>query len=152
MHKLFKNLNEDEYKTALEYFEEIEFESDQYIVKEEENSDLAFILKEGAVNIIKVTIYKDDYVIDTIYAPSENIFGEVNLIDCGKVTSTIKTKTKVKILQITHDNFKKLTHKHPLIGVKMFWTISNDLSKHLRKADQDVITLFNALVEAVEND
>jgi CRP-like cAMP-binding protein len=152
MHKFFSNLTEEEINIALNFFEEAEFNKNEFIVREEENSDMAFILTEGEVDVIKVTIYKDNYVIETIKAPSEQIFGEINLIDKGKVTSTIKTKTPVKILKITHDKFKELTIKYPLIGSKIFWTIASDLAKHLRKADQDVITLFNALVEAVEND
>jgi CRP/FNR family cyclic AMP-dependent transcriptional regulator len=41
---------------------------------------------------------------------------------------------------------------YPVIGAKMLWIISYNLTKHLRKADEDIITLYNAFVEVVEND
>jgi CRP-like cAMP-binding protein len=152
MNKFFKGLSEEEINLVLKFFDEVEYSAGEFIVREEEYSDMAFILKEGEVEIIKITIYKDDYVIDTIKAPSDNIFGEINLIDKGKVTSTIKAKSDVVILRITHDNFKNLTNEYPSIGIKIFWTIAEDLANHLRKADKDIITLFNALVETIEND
>jgi hypothetical protein len=40
----------------------------------------------------------------------------------------------------------------PTIAIKLLWVIAYDISNHLRKADNDVITLFNAFVEVVEND
>ena len=151
-HPVFSSLTQEEFETAIKYFEKKSFKPDEFIVKENENSDMAFLLLEGEVEVIKLTIYKDDYVIETIKAPSKNFFGEVNLIDKGAVTSTIKTVTDTVILSITHERFKTLTYSHPNIGVKMLWVIAEDLARHLRKADQDIITLFNAFIEMVEND
>ena len=42
--------------------------------------------------------------------------------------------------------------EYPHIAIKLLWVISYDITKHLRKADEDVITLFNAFVDVVEND
>ena len=150
-HPIFKLLNDKEYETVIDYFEEEEVEKDDFIVREGEYSSMAFLLKKGKVAIIKETIYKDDYVI-TYLDPGEEFFGEVNLIDRGLVTSTIKAAEDSVILKIVHDDFVRILDEHPEIFAKMLWVISYDLTKHLRKADQDVITLFNALVEVVEND
>ena len=79
-------------------------------------------------------------------------FGEVNLIDRGLVTSTIQAKTDCKILEIEHNEFVELMDEYPHIAIKLLWVISYDITKHLRKADEDVITLFNAFVDVVEND
>jgi CRP-like cAMP-binding protein len=152
MNPLIDNLTPSQQEIAIKYFKEENFDKDEYIVKEGEKSDKAFILISGEVEIIKLTIYKDDYVIDKIKAPSNNIFGEINLIDRGNVTSTIKTTTKTTILSITHDDFKDLIFTYPDIGIQMLWIITNNLAKHLRKADNEIITLFNALIEVVEND
>ena len=42
--------------------------------------------------------------------------------------------------------------QNPKIGYKIIWHMAKNCANHLRKADNDVITLFNALVEVVEND
>jgi CRP/FNR family cyclic AMP-dependent transcriptional regulator len=74
------------------------------------------------------------------------------LIDEGKRTSTIKTIEDSVILEVTRDKFKNFMDQHPTIGYKIMWHMAKSCANHLRKADNDIITLFNALVEVVEND
>ena len=149
---IFKALSDNEIKEILPYFNEKEIKKGEYIVKEGEYSEKAFVLVEGEVLVIKETIYKDDYIVTEIKAKGDEFFGEVNLIDRGLVTSTIKAKNNCKILEITHNEFINLIEQKPKIATKLLWVIAYDITKHLRKADNDVITLFNALVEVVEND
>jgi len=151
-HSIFKALKDEELNEILPYFEKRVVKSGEFIVKEGEYSDIAFLLQKGEVSVIKETIYKDDYIITDIKAGGDEFFGEVNLIDRGLVTSTIKAKSDCEILQITHNNFINLMDEKPLVAVKLLWVIAYDITKHLRKADSDVITLFNAFVEVVEND
>jgi CRP-like cAMP-binding protein len=151
-HSIFKALNDSEIREVMPYFEEKEVKKGEFIVKEGEFSDKAFLLLEGEVSVIKETIYKDDYIITDIKAGGDEFFGEVNLIDRGLVTSTIKAKSDCKILQITHNDFINMMDEKPTIAIKLLWIIAYDITTHLRKADSDVITLFNAFVEVVEND
>jgi CRP-like cAMP-binding protein len=151
-HSVFKALNDREIEEILPYFEEKRVKKGEFIVKEGEYSDIAFILTRGEVSVIKETIYKDDYIVTDIKAGGDEFFGEVNLIDRGLVTSTIKAKSECEILQITHNDFINMMDEKPTIAIKLLWVIAYDISKHLRKADSDVITLFNAFVEVVEND
>jgi len=151
-HSIFKALNDEELNEVLPYFEKRFVKAGEFIVKEGEYSDIAFLLQKGEVSVIKETIYKDDYIITDIKAGGDEFFGEVNLIDRGLVTSTIKAKSDCEILQISHNDFINLMDEKPLVAVKLLWVIAYDITKHLRKADSDVITLFNAFVEVVEND
>jgi len=151
-YSIFKALNDKEIEEVLPYFEEKFIKKGEYIVKEGEYSNKAFLLTKGEVSVIKETIYKDDYIITNIKAGGDEFFGEVNLIDRGLVTSTIVAKTDCEILEITHNDFINLMDEKPTIAIKLLWVIAYDISKHLRKADNDVVTLFNAFVEVVEND
>jgi len=151
-HSIFKTLNDEEIKEVLPYFETKSIKKGEFIVKEGEYSDIAFLLQEGEVSVIKETIYKDDYIITDIKAGGDEFFGEVNLIDRGLVTSSIKAKTDCEILQISHNDFINMMDEKPTIAIKLLWVISYNITSHLRKADRDVITLFNAFVEVVEND
>jgi CRP/FNR family cyclic AMP-dependent transcriptional regulator len=151
-HPIFKTLTEEEFEKIKDFFKEKRFKAGEIIVKEGEYSEKAFILNEGEVSVIKETIYKNDYIITDIKAGGDEFFGEVNLIDRGLVTSTIKAKTDIKIFEITHNDFITILDMYPVIGAKMLWIISYNLTKHLRKADRDIITLYNAFVEVVEND
>jgi len=151
-HPIFKTLNDEEYKQALEFFEEKSYKKDQYLLKEGEYSAKAFILLEGEVEIYKTSIYNDNYVVNRVKGGGDEFFAEINLIDSGLVTSTIKAVSEVKTLEIEHNSFINLLDSYPNIASKMLWMISLHLSRHLRKADNEILTLFNALVEVVEND
>ena len=151
-HPVFRGLNDKEFEIVKEFFEKKSFKRGTFIVKEGEYSSKAFILLDGEVSVIKATMYDDDYIVTDIKGGGEEFFGEVNLIDRGLVTSTIKAKSDVTILEIEHNDFVDLMDKYPEIAVKLLWVISYDITKHLRKADEDVITLFNAFVDVVEND
>ncbi len=151
-HPLFKTLNEREYEKALEFFEEKAYKKGEFLLREGEYSDKAFILLEGEVEIYKTSIYNDNYVVNRVKGGGDEFFAEINLIDSGLVTSTIKAIDDVKTLEIVHNSFITLLDSYPNIASKMLWMISYDLSKHLRKADNEILTLFNALVEVVEND
>ena len=151
-HPIFKTLNNEEYEKTLDFFEIKEYKKNEFILKEGEYSSKAFILLEGEVEIYKTSIYNDDYVVTNVKGGGDEFFGEINLIDRGLVTSTIRALSDVKTLEIEHNSFITLMDNFPAIGTKMLWMISLNLSKHLRKADNEILTLFNALVEVVEND
>ena len=151
-HPIFKTLNDKEYEKALGFFKEKNYKKGEIVLKEGEYSSRAFILLEGVVEVYKTSIYKDDYVVTRVRGGGEEFFGEINLIDRGLVTSTIKAVSDIKTLEIEHNSFVTLIDTYPKIAVKMLWMISLNLSKHLRKADNEILTLFNALVEVVEND
>jgi len=151
-HPLFSELSQVEYNEFIKAFTKKEIKKDTTLVKEGESGDSAFLLIEGKVSVIKESIYGEDYIVTIIDAKGDEFFGEVNLIDKGKRTSTIKTIEDSVILEIDSKSLYKFTDKNPIIGYKVFKYLSQNIAKHLRKADNDVITLFNALVEVVEND
>ena len=151
-HPIFKTLSVEEYEKIKDFFKLKKYKKDDIIVKEGEYSSKAFILKKGVVSVIKETIYRDDFIVTDIEANGEEFFGEINLIDQGLVTSTIKAKSDVEIFEITHSEFISILDMYPKIGAKMLWIVSYNLTKHLRKADKDIIALYNAFLEVVDND
>ena len=100
----------------------------------------------------KETLYNEDYIVTEIEAGGDEIFGEVSLIDQGQKNSTIKAIKQCKILKINHKDLFDFMNKNPSIGYKVLFVILENCIKYLRKADKDVVSLFNALVEVVEND
>jgi len=151
-HALFKSLTSQEYELIIQVFNEKKIPKDTVIIQEGDTGDSAFLLTEGKVSVVKETMYGEDYVVTIIEAGGDEFFGEINLIDKGRRTSTIKTIEDSVILEVTSDDLKNFMDKNPNIGYKIMWYMAKSLAKHLRKADNDVITLFNALVEVVEND
>ncbi|NPA55757.1 MAG: cyclic nucleotide-binding domain-containing protein [Epsilonproteobacteria bacterium] len=151
-HSLFKDLTDEEYHKLIKIFKKRKIPANTTIIKEGEYGESAFLLIEGKIAVVKETIYGEDYVVTIIEAGGDEFFSEINLIDRGKRTSTIRTIEESVILEVTSSDIKEFMDNHPVIGYKIMWYMARSLAKHLRKADNDVITLFNALVEVVEND
>jgi len=151
-HALFKKLKKDEAEKLIQIFEEKRVPKETVLIKEGETGDSAFLLIEGKVSVVKETIYGEDYVVTIIDSGGDEFFGEINLIDEGKRTSTIKTIEDSIILEVTKNRLKNFMDQNPVIGYKVMWHMAKSCANHLRKADNDLITLFNALVEVVEND
>jgi len=149
---IFQELNKDEAEKLAKIFEEKRIPKDTLLIKEGEKGDSAFLLIEGKISITKETIYGEDYVVTIIEGGGDEFFGEVNLIDEGVRTSTIKTIEDSVILEVTRSRLKSFMDANKEIGYKIMWYLAKSCAKHLRKADNDIITLFNALVEVVEND
>jgi len=149
-HPLFKNLSEYEYKIATNFFKKNFYKKGEFIVKEGEKFSKAFILISGEVAIIKETIYKGDYILSKVKSGGKEFFAEINLIDKGFVTTTIKCLEDCEILEIEHSEFKKLCLEYPRIGVEFLWKIASDIAKHLRKSDEDVLSLLDSLIEVLE--
>jgi len=149
---IFKELNKNEAEKLIKIFEEKHIPKDTLLIKEGEIGDSAFLLIEGKISVTKETIYGEDYVVTIIEGGGDEFFGEVNLIDEGIRTSTIRTIEDSIILEVTRSRLKNFMDANKEIGYKIMWYLAKSCAKHLRKADNDIITLFNALVEVVEND
>jgi len=122
------------------------------LIKEGEIGESAFLLVSGKVSIVKENMYGEDYIVTIIEAGGDELFGEVNLIDKGKRISTINAIEDCEIMEIFSNDLKEFMNNNPIIGYKIMNYLAKNCVKYLRKADNDVITLFNALVEVVEND
>ena len=149
---IFKELNKDEAEKLAKIFEEKHIPKDTLLIKEGEKGDSAFLLLKGKISITKETMYGEDYVVTIIEGGGDEFFGEVNLIDEGVRTSTIKTVEDSVILEVIRSRLKNFMDNNKEIGYKIMWYMAKSCAKHLRKADKDLLTLFNALVEVVEND
>ena len=151
-YSLFEELTKDEIKQLESIFEKKYIKKGTIIMQEGQIGDSAFFLLEGKVSIIKETMYGEDYIVTTIDSNGDEFFGEINLIDKGKRTSTIRALEDCIIFETNSVKLETFMEDNKLIGYKILKYMSKSLAKHLRKSDNDVLTLFNALVEVVEND
>ena len=121
------------------------------IIKEGEFGDSLFVLKAGAVIVMKKTLEKEDYTLVRLESKEGAVilFGELALLDNDKRSATIITDTDCELLEIKRKDFLKLGDKHPRLGLPITREISTKLAQNLRKANQDILTLFQALVGEV---
>ncbi|MBN1898984.1 MAG: cyclic nucleotide-binding domain-containing protein [Spirochaetes bacterium] len=123
----------------------------EYIIKEGNEGDTLFILKSGAVNILKKTLEKEEYTVVRLESTKDSVlfFGELALLDNDRRSASVMADTDLELLTINRSNFIKLGNKYPHLGLLITREISKILASRLRKTNTDIITLFEALVQEV---
>ncbi len=118
------------------------------IIREGEEGDSLYILKSGAVNILKQTLENEEYTVVRLESKKNDIvfFGELALLDNDRRSATVVADTDCELLVIHRKDFIKLGDKYPHLGLPITREISKILALRLRKASQDIITLFESLV------
>jgi CRP-like cAMP-binding protein len=113
-----------------------------------EGSDL-YILYQGAVQVQKRTLDQELYTITTLQDQEDAFFGELALMDREVRSASVTAVTDCEFLVINRENFNRLGEDDPLLGLLVTRAIGKELSKRLRRANKDIIILFQALVEQV---
>lgn len=151
---LFKEIKDN--KDALEKIVSIitlrRFSHGDKIIKEGEQGDEMFILNEGKVRIEKKTLQDESYTVVSLSDEMNVFFGEQALMDNDFRSATVLAETDCECYVIKKADFDKLGDENPRIGLLITREITKILSGRLRKTNQDVITLFEALVKQVEEE
>jgi len=120
------------------------------IIEEGEVGDLLYILLSGSVRIQKTTLQNKPYTVAYVREEDNVYFGELALIDNDKRSATVVAESDCTFFCINRKHFLQFCEKNPYLGYKITMQIARKISASLRKMNQDVITLFEALVSEVE--
>ena len=127
------------------------FKKDEIIIKEGEIGCEMFIVYDGAVEIIKRTRAGDDYTVVKLKAEYNVFFGEMALIDDDKRSATVLSSVDSVFIVIEKDDFEKLGNRHPEISLPVTRVILKTLASRLRKTNEDMLTIFDALVNEIQS-
>ncbi len=128
------------------------FSSQELIIKEGDIGDKLYILNKGTVRILRRTLSDEKYTVALLNSDDNIFFGEVALIDSDRRSATVIAESDCEVFFIDRKNYIKLCEKDPLMGYKVTLHIAKKISSSLRKMNQDVITLFEALVAEVRGE
>jgi len=127
------------------------FRKEETIIKEGDIGSEMFIVYDGAVEIIKRTRAGDDYTVVKLKAEHNVFFGEMALIDDDKRSATVLSSEDSVFIVMEKDDFEKLGNKKPEIGLPVTRVILKTLASRLRKTNEDMLTLFDALVNEIQS-
>lgn len=122
------------------------------VLEEGTTGDEMFIINRGWVRVLKRTLYNDEYTVASLEAESGHFFGEIGLMDQDRRSATIVAEVDCEFLVIRRDRFVELGDKYPRIGLLVTREIAKSLCRRLRQANEDIVTLFGALVQQVEEE
>lgn len=122
------------------------FSDDDVIIQEGDMGSEMYIVFQGSVEIKKKTRAGDDYTVAMLKDEYNVFFGELALIDDDTRSATVVAREDSVFLVITKSDFQKLGNERPAIGLPITRAISKILAGRLRKTTQDMLTIFDALV------
>jgi len=149
---LFSDIKDDDKQIA-------EFESicdlrsvpaGEVIIKEGEHGSEMFIMLKGRVAIRRRTRAGDDYTVVNLRAEDNVFFGEMALIDDDTRSATIVAVDDSEFLVVTKASFQKMGTSHPDIVLPITMQIGKILASRLRKTTGDMLTIFDALVNELQ--
>lgn len=121
------------------------------IITEGEMGDEMYILYSGKVEILKKTRAGDSYTVAVLSAEMNVFFGEMALIDDDTRSATVESSAETELLVIKKSDFLSLGKKHPEIGFPVTRAITRNLAKRIRKTNEDMLTIFDALVNEIND-
>lgn len=120
------------------------------IIEEGERGSEMFIMLAGRVAIRRRTRAGDDYTVVNLRAEDNVFFGEMALIDDDTRSATIVAIEASEFLIVTKEDFRELGHSHPETVLPITLEIGKILASRLRKTTGDMLTIFDALVNELQ--
>lgn len=131
-------------------FKERKAKKGKVIFKEGQEGDELFIIKAGRVRILKNTLQNEPYTVVILSADQNVFFGEIGLILNDKRTATVVAEVNSTFLVTNQKKFMDFGGKEPYIALKITRQIAQILCKRISKTNQDVVTVFSALVNEID--
>ncbi|MEO8361349.1 MAG: cyclic nucleotide-binding domain-containing protein [Vicinamibacteria bacterium] len=122
----------------------------QAIVEEGSVGDAMFVLMRGRVRVEKRTPSDDRYTVTFLSHEKGDFFGELGLLDSDRRSATVTAESECEVIVIERERFLHFGDSNTAAGLSITRRIASNLATRLRRANDDVITLFAALVHEVE--
>ena len=120
------------------------------IVEEGSLGDAMYVLMKGRVRVEKLTPADDRYTVTFLSHDKGDFFGELALLDSDRRSATVTAESDCEVIVIDREKFQRFGDSNPAAGLSITRRIASNLATRLRRANDDVITLFAALVHEVE--
>ncbi len=118
------------------------------VIREGDEGDCLYVIVEGRVRTEKRTPSGDSWTVR--FHPKGGVFGELSLLDRTLRSATVVAEADSTFLVIDREGFHAFGDRNPAAGLLVTRRLAERLAARLRRANEDVVTLFSALVHEVE--
>ncbi len=145
---LFKKLadNPDALDRVISVLEPRKVRGGEPIIVEGATGEEMYILLKGEIEISKYTLEKERFTVAKLNDSANLFFGELALVDNDKRSATVTALSDCDLLVLTRSKFMELGKAHSEIGWLLTLEIAGMISGRLRKANEDALLLFDALL------
>ena len=118
------------------------------VIREGDVGDCLYAIVEGRVRTEKRTPAGDSWTVR--FHEKGGVFGELSLLDRVLRSATVVAENDCRFLVIARERFHAFGDRHPAAGLVVTRRLAERLAARLRRANEDMVTLFSALVHEVE--
>ncbi len=147
---MLSRISDDELKVFAGILKEIRIEKGKNIITEGDDGNEMYILVKGSVDIIKTTVFGDEFVCASLDESMHAVFGEMALLDSDKRSATVKAKTDCIAFAIDNKSFDDFSNRYPHAGVELLRFININLVRNLRTENDNLNMVYQALIEEIE--
>jgi CRP-like cAMP-binding protein len=122
----------------------------EVVIAESSRGDELFVIREGRVRTEKRTPSQDPYTVR--FQERGDFFGEMSLLDPDIRSATVIAEMDCEFVVVDRERFLAFGDRHPAAGLALTRRLAQRLAERLRQANEDVITLFSALVQESPDD
>ena len=137
---IFRTLTPNERVKIVRYFEQKTYKPGELIVKEGEEGDRMFIIKEGAVKVTKKLADGGEEVLANLV--DGDFFGEMALLDGSPRSASVYAVSPVQMLELYRSSLEEFIQKNPGAGVKILYNIAVILAKRIRSTGDRIRDLI----------
>ena len=148
---LLKNISDNEIEALLKILKEKSFNTGENIITEGDKESIMYILIDGKVDIIKKTMFNDEFVCATLDSNMHVVFGEMALLDNDIRSATVKAKNECITLAIESADFNNYINEYPKAGIELLKFMNINLIRNLRAENDNLKLVYQALIEEIEN-
>ena len=150
---LFEDFKDDDevLKKIEQLFVERDSRKGDVIIREGKEGDELYIIKSGCVRILKNTLQDEKYTVVILSADQNIFFGEIGLLLNDKRSATVVSEVDSTFLVTNRKKFTEFGEREPYIALMIVRRIARILASRLSKSNQDVVTLFSALVSEIDS-
>lgn len=129
---------------------EKKFKKGEMIIREGDMGDTLYILASGSVQVLRNTLGDEKYAVVNLKAEQNVFFGEVALIDSDRRSASVMALEDCKTWVLTGKDYEKICEQEPRFGYLVTFRIAKRIASTLRNTNNDIITLYEALLDEVE--
>jgi CRP-like cAMP-binding protein len=120
------------------------------LVSEGTEGDTLLLLRRGRVRVERRTASNDTYTVRFVDAEAGGFIGELALLDRDVRSATVVAETDCEVIAIDRASFTAFADRNPGAGLVVTRRIARQVGERLRRANEDILTLFTALVQELQ--
>ena len=133
-------LNSEELALLSPQLEKRIFDPGEYIFREGETGDELFIISEGSASVFRAM--EDNTGIHRLVTFGQGtVFGEMALLDAQPRSATVRADGRLACYVMSRKQLDTLVAQHHSIAVKLLTSLSRELGRRLRSANQTINSL-----------